>query len=168
MKSKTQKTVKIFVAIFATLLFSATTAFSQGINWKLTLNNNVGTNDGIGSKNYADLKFFTNNKNWMTLNKDGALQVDLIKGLKHSLVLAIGPQRIDYDNPLNQTITFGADASTGYPYSQIKVGIGKTNPGYTLDVNDDINVTPSAANKGYRIGGAVVLQKPGTQNTFPV
>ncbi|MBI4649113.1 MAG: hypothetical protein HY738_21615, partial [Bacteroidia bacterium] len=48
-------------------------------------------------------------------------------------------------------------------FSNIQVGIGKTNPGYALDVNDDINVS---YNKGYRISGEIVLQKPGSTNIF--
>ena len=46
-----------------------------------------------------------------------------------------------------------------------KVGIGIT-PSFKLDVVDDINVTPSAANQGYRIGGIRVLATNGNGNLF--
>ncbi len=45
------------------------------------------------------------------------------------------------------------------------VGINTGAPAFRLDVNGDIN-TPNIANQGYRIGGIVIIQKPGPQNTI--
>ena len=44
--------------------------------------------------------------------------------------------------------------------TQGRLGIGTLTPGYALEVNNDINLTSSVQNRGYRIGGDVVLQTP--------
>ena len=46
------------------------------------------------------------------------------------------------------------------------VGVGMTNPAFELEVDNNINLLNSVQNEGYRIGGIVVLQKPGIDNIF--
>lgn len=82
---------------------------------------------------------------------------------------------------LNAPVSDAIGSNTGKIYllgappfsnSEIQVGIGTTTPFstlplvYGLEVNNDINLTSSVQNHGYRINGAVVLQKPGTSNIF--
>jgi hypothetical protein len=45
-------------------------------------------------------------------------------------------------------------------------GLNTTNPNFQLEVDNDINLTNSIQNQGYRIGGIVVLQRAGSRNTF--
>lgn len=77
----------------------------------------------------------------------------------------------------NEVIGIGRDLSTGFNFSDTKVGIGTQTPfsslspanyliTFGLEVNNDLNLTSSALNHGYRIGGQVVLQASGTENIF--
>jgi hypothetical protein len=64
--------------------------------------------------------------------------------------------------PLFQRMTI---LGSGGPFAGF-VGINTPTPGFRLEVDNDINLTNSVQNQGYRIGGIVVLQKPGLRNTF--
>jgi len=48
---------------------------AQGQNWKLNPNNNVGPNDGIGSKNNADFRINTNDSVRMVVTKEGNVEI---------------------------------------------------------------------------------------------
>ena len=133
------KVIAASVIISAIVLVSCET-FAQGNTWKLNLNNNVTTSDGIGSSNYADLNFFTNSQKRLILTKDGIVEVggqEIIKGISNSLVFDIGGQQINYDDLNNKTITFGADPSTNLSYSDIKLGIGTQIPDFSIHINGD-------------------------------
>jgi len=65
------KTKIIILIIFAFLVGSQKKAASQGNTWKLSLNNNVGSSDGIGSANNADFKIFSNNHLRINVGKNG-------------------------------------------------------------------------------------------------
>ncbi|MBI4645483.1 MAG: hypothetical protein HY738_02540 [Bacteroidia bacterium] len=130
----------------------------------------VAISSGIvhGQINNSNSSVNINNGNalWKPIGQDTVFTERIVKIGNGTLVIDASTATTGLPNQINSTsgaISFGY---TGSPYSNIKLGVGTTEPGYTLDVNDDINVTPSAENHGYRIGGVVVLQNPGTSNIF--
>lgn len=63
---KKSKCLKVlFAGILLAMLLYSGNVFSQGVNWRLNGNNNVGQDDFIGTKNNADFVILTNNRERM-------------------------------------------------------------------------------------------------------
>ncbi|MFA4853183.1 MAG: hypothetical protein WC868_08665 [Bacteroidales bacterium] len=89
MKTKVQQIGKICIVLAIAMLSTNSQIYAQGNTWKLTLNSNVGPNDGVGTENFADLNFFTNNQKRFTITKDGIFLIGglgIMKGFNNTLV----------------------------------------------------------------------------------
>ena len=65
---KTTNFFKVLIAgFFLVLMICSGSAFSQGINWRLNGNSNVGQSDFIGTKNNTDFVIRTNNSDLKVL-----------------------------------------------------------------------------------------------------
>lgn len=140
------------------VVFASGLAFGQGNNWKLNLNNNVGINDGIGSSNNADLKFFSNNQHRMSVTKEGDLVVGgLITGFSGTLVLDLINDR------LRSTIGEIYMGNDNLPnFSSIKIGVGIQTPEDKIHAHDDTptdvytrytnGITGSLFGDGFQVG----------------
>ena len=145
---------KICLIVIICVIMISSKIFSQGVNWRLNLNNNVGINDGIGSSNNADLNFFTSGKKRLTITKDGDIHafnnfnifgkievvniriLDTLKIGNESLSIAGGPPGgTDNIQSTNGIINFGGNPPLSF--DNIQVGIGTQNPQSLLHVHSN-------------------------------
>ncbi len=135
--------LKTYAVAFIVIAISANTAFSQGNTWKLNLNSNVGPDDGIGSSNFADFNFFTNNLKQFSILKDGNIEAENDMWVKGKL--RIGPKSITIGGSLFAPgdeivsdigeIYFGNNSP--FIFSNILIGIGLNTPQHKLHLHDN-------------------------------
>ncbi|GIV28748.1 MAG: hypothetical protein KatS3mg027_2562 [Bacteroidia bacterium] len=73
--------------LMLSILFSSNYLYSQGNNWKLDGNNNVGSNTFLGSTNNAPLNLRTNNLNRLTISSSGNFTFHTLNGTGSALML---------------------------------------------------------------------------------
>lgn len=129
--------------IFLGLVLCSGSLFSQGNNWRLNGNNNVGQDDFIGTKNNADFVIRTNNRDRIRVTTDNYTIFEdsvRIKGSLYvgdsSLMLGGWYDVTGSDNIQSSAgkINFGNTAM--FNFSNIKIGIGLTSPQHKLHIND--------------------------------
>jgi len=154
-------------------------------SWDLT--GNTGTSEStnfIGTTDHTGINIKTNDTTRIHISANGninmygnasadTIKAKAIKVGNSSLWLGLtdmvtgANNNISADNgPLLLQSMSGVNFNTILNYGNTgNVGVGIPGPNFKLDVQDDINVT-NIQNKGYRIGGIVVLQKPWVNNIF--
>lgn len=70
-----------------TILFSSNYLYSQGNNWKLDGNNNIGNATFLGTTNSFPLQFRTNNHTHFTIGSTGNYTFHILSGNGNALML---------------------------------------------------------------------------------
>jgi len=132
----------IIGGMFLALIFCSSNAFSQGTNWRLNGNSNVGQDDFIGTKNDADFVIRTNNRERIRVTTDNYTIFEdsvRIKGPLHigDSSLVVGQiNGFPGDNIQSSAGHVNFGNTVMFNFSNIKIGIGLTAPQHKLHIND--------------------------------